>query len=426
MGYIAIYYLMIMDNPFLKYSKNNDYVIGDLKKLSSSYIPDTFPHRENQINSIAKILGSIINGGIASNILLYGKSGSGKTSSIIHVTNMLSEAVSGKLNSIYINCQIYDSQYSILVYIINSINVGEPQIPALGLPMDRIYFELIMRLKKSNKYTIIILDEIDKLIQKSGSDALYVNLKIVADSNSSIIGITNEASFINRLDARVQSRLNQESVIFPPYNAIELKDILNFRIDGVIKRGFIDDSAINLCAALGAQEHGDARKSIDLLRIAIDSVLREQKNKVTADDVFHARDKFEMNILKESIKTLPIHSKMVLLSVSLTQETDTELTVTGEIYENYKNISLELGFQPLTMRRISDLLNDLEDLGLISTNTRSLGRYGRTKFIKVMGSIENIKSYIMEDSEFSNFQGSKIVKQTKLRTNFDEYFDYKE
>ncbi len=426
MGYIAIYYLIIMDNPFLKYSKNNDYVIGDLKRLSSSYIPDNFPHRENQINSIAKILGAIINGGIASNILLYGKSGSGKTSSILYVTNMLSEAVSGQLNSIYINCQIYDSQYSILVYIINSINVGETQIPALGLPLDRIYFELIRRLKKSNRYTIIILDEIDKLIQKSGSDALYVILKIVADSNSSIIGITNEASFINRLDARVQSRMNQESVIFPPYNAIELKDILNFRIEGIIKKEFIDDSAINLCAALGAQEHGDARKSIDLLRIAIDNVLRDQKNKVNAEDVFHARDKFEMNILKESIKTLPIHSKMVLLSVSLTQETDSELTVTGEIYENYKNISLELGFQPLTMRRISDLLNDLEDLGLIATNTRSLGRYGRTKFIKVMGSIENIKSYIMEDSAFNNFQGSKIVKQTKLRTNIDEYFDYKE
>ena len=36
-----------MDNPFIKYNKSNDYVMGDLKKLSSSYIPDNFPHRGN-------------------------------------------------------------------------------------------------------------------------------------------------------------------------------------------------------------------------------------------------------------------------------------------------------------------------------------------------------------------------------------------
>ncbi len=412
-----------MDNPFIKYNKTKDYVIGDLKKLSSSYIPDNFPHRETQIDAIVKVLSSITNGGIASNILLYGKSGSGKTSSAIYVANMLSEAVSGNLNVIYINCEIYDSQYSILVYMANSIISGEDPLPSLGLPLDKIYFELVKRLKKSNKYTIIIMDEIDKLIQKNGSDALYVILKLISDSNSSIMGITNDASFVTKLDARVQSRLNQESIIFPPYNAVELRDILNFRINGIIKREFIDDSAINLCAALGAQEHGDARKSIDLLRIAIDSALREEKDIVLSEDVYRARDRFEMNVLKESIKTLPIHSKMVLLSATLTQETDMDLSVTGEIYDNYRNICNDLGFQPLTMRRISDLLSDLEDIGLLTTNTRSLGRYGRTKFIRVMGSTKNIKNYIMEDPMFSNFQGSKIVKQSKLRTNFDEYID---
>ncbi len=410
-----------MDNPFIKYNKTKDYVIGDLKKLSSSYIPDSFPHREIQIDAIVKILSSVTNGGISSNILLYGKSGSGKTSSAIYVTNLLSEAISGNLNIIYVNCEIYESQYSILVYMANSIISGEEQLPPMGLPLDKIYFELIKRLNKSNRYTLVIMDEIDKLVQKNGSDALYVILKSISDSNSSIIGITNDASFVTKLDARVQSRLNQESIIFPPYNAVELRDILNSRINGIIKREFIEDSAINLCAALGAQEHGDARKSIDLLRIAIDSALREEKDAVLAEDVYRARDRFEMNVLKESIKTLPIHSKMVLLSATLTQETDMDLSVTGEIYDNYRNICNELGFQPLTMRRISDLLSDLEDIGLLTTNTRSLGRYGRTKFIRVMGSITTIKNYIMEDPMFSNFQGSKIVKQSKLRTNFDEY-----
>jgi cell division control protein 6 len=412
-----------MDNPFIKYNKSNDYVTGDLKKLSSSYIPDNFPHRENQIDGIARVMSSIVTGGISSNLLLYGKSGSGKTSSVIYVTNMLKETLNGNINILYINCEIYDSQYSILVYLTNAIESGDSPLPILGLPQDKIYSELVKRLNKSGRYTVIILDEIDKLIQKSGSDALYVLLKIMTESNASMIGITNDASFVSALDARVQSRLNQESIIFPPYNAMELRDILKFRVEGVIKEGFITDAAINLCAALGAQEHGDARKSIDLLRIAIDSALKDGKSSISIEDVYMARDRFEMNVLKESIKTLPIHSKMVLLSACLTQETDVDLSVTGEIYENYRNICSEIGFQPLTMRRISDLLSDLEDTGLLTTNTRSLGRYGRMKFIRVMGSIQSIQGYILEDLAFSNFQGSKIVRQSKLRTNFDAYVE---
>jgi cell division control protein 6 len=412
-----------MDNPFIKYSKSNDYVTGDLKKLSSSYIPDNFPHREKQIDGIARVMSSIVTGGISSNLLLYGKSGSGKTSSVLYVTNMLKETLNGNINILYINCEIYDSQYSILVYLTNAIATGDSPIPILGLPQDRIYSELVKRLNKSGRYTVIILDEIDKLIQKSGSDALYVLLKILTESNASLIGITNDASFVSALDARVQSRLNQESIIFPPYNAMELRDILKFRISGVIRDGFITDAAINLCAALGAQEHGDARKSIDLLRIAIDSALKDGKSSISIEDVYMARDRFEMNVLKESIKTQPIHSKMVLLSACLTQETDADLSVTGEIYENYRNICSEIGFQPLTMRRISDLLSDLEDTGLLTTNTRSLGRYGRMKFIRVMGSIQSIQGYILEDPAFSSFQGSKIVRQSKLRTNFDAYVE---
>ncbi|AAT43842.1 ORC1-type DNA replication protein [Picrophilus oshimae] len=407
-----------MDNPFIKYSRSDDYIIGNLKTLSSSYIPDNLPHREQQIELMARSLSSIMHGGIASNILLYGQSGSGKTSSAINVTNMLRSAAGDRVSIHYINCEIYDSHYSIMVHMVNSF-IGEEQIPNLGLPFDRIYYELVKRIKSRNLYTLIILDEIDRLLSKNGSDSLYVILKLLGDTEGSIIGITNDSSFINKLDMRVRSRLNAESIIFTPYNADELRDILKFRINGVIKNGFIEDSAINLCAAIGAQEHGDARKAIELLRIAIEYCIRENRERVTIDDIYMARERFEMNILKESVKTLPIHSKMVLLSAILTQEVSSDIAVTGEIYENYKNICAEIGLQPLSTRRISDLMSSLDDLGLIVTTTRSMGRYGRTKLIKVSQPVA-IKNYILEDENFKNFQGSRIVRQSKLRTNYDD------
>ncbi len=407
-----------MDNPFIKYSKSDDYIIGNLKTLSSSYIPENLPHREHQIELMAKALSSIMHGGIASNILLYGQSGSGKTSSALNVTNMLKGVASDMVSIHYINCEIYDSHYSIMVHMVNSFS-GEEQIPNLGLPFDKIYYELVKRIRSRNIYTLIILDEIDRLLSKNGSDSLYIILKLLSDTEGSIIGITNDSSFVNKLDMRVKSRLNAESIIFTPYNAEELKDILKFRIKGVIKDGFIEESAINLCAAIGAQEHGDARKAIELLRIAIEYCLRENKDKVTIDDIYMARERFEMNILKESVKTLPIHSKMVLLSAILTQDVGSDIAVTGEIYENYRNICAEIGLQPLSIRRISDLMASLDDLGLIVTTTRSLGRYGRTKLIKVTQPMA-IKNYILEDETFKNFQGSKIVRQSKLRTNYDD------
>ncbi|EQD37504.1 cell division control protein 6, partial [mine drainage metagenome] len=160
-------------------------------------------------------------------------------------------------------------------------------------------------------------DEIDKLVQKNGGDSLYVILKAADESRgtkTSIIGITNDTSFTENLDSRVKSRLNQESIVFPPYNSQELKDILEPRVKGVVKDGSIEESAINLCAAIGAQEHGDARKAIDLMRISIEIAIREGDESITTSHVYRARDRLETDVLKETIRTFPTHTKILVLS----------------------------------------------------------------------------------------------------------------
>lgn len=411
-------------NPFIKYSKSYDMLIGDLSVLGGSYIPENFPHREDQLDYMIKTLSSIMRKTKPSNILLYGKTGTGKTSAARYVTNMLSDALDRNINICYINCQIYDSPYSILVTLVNSFSASQQEnIPSLGWPMDRIYHELLARLSMTNKYLIIILDEIDKLIEKNGGDSLYTLLKLMDDSSSaktSMIGITNDAGFIEGLDPRVRSRLSQESVIFPPYNASELRDILQYRVENIVKKGFIDESALNLCAAIGAQEHGDARKALDLMRIAIEIALREEKAKITDSEVYKARDKFEVDVIKEAVRTLPLQSKILLLSAIVTQEMNSHLMITGEIYENYRNICKELGYLPLSSRRISDLLSELEDFGILVTRTKSLGRYGRTRFIQITGQMKSIKKYLLEDEDLSMFRGAKITRQSRFYTGSEE------
>ena len=413
-----------MTNPFFKYRSSE--VDNDLRLtvLSSSFIPDSFPHRSEQIDQMVKILSSVMRNSSPSNLLLYGKSGTGKTSVAKKVSNLLKEAFPEKVKVIYINCQLNDSTYSVLVNAANSIIVNENEkIPLSGWTVERIYNELLRQVEKVGGFIVLILDEIDKLARKNDGDSLYVILKLADDARSSrlsFIGITNYTSFLETLDARVRSRLNQESIVFPSYNASQLRDILQERVSLTGMGSMVDESAISLCAAIGAREHGDARKAIDLMRISIEIGIRDFMERIGEENVYKARDKYEMNILRESINGLPLHSKILLLSAVVTQDQDRDNMITGEIYENYKKICDELSVQSLTSRRIGDLLSELDDLGLIITVTRSLGRYGRTRVINVPDHDELMKKYLLEDEVLSTFKGIKIGKQHRLKMDPDE------
>lgn len=415
-----------MPNPFLQDLNDNQNSIleGDLSLLGRNYVPDNFPHREGQIDHLVSLLKSVTRNINPSNILIYGRTGSGKTSCVIHVTSLLTEALPGRVIIKHINCQVYDSIYSILVSLVNSLSQNEDQnIPVSGWTIDRIYSELIRRLSAMQVFLLIILDEIDKLIQKGGSDSVYVLLKISDDlkgKGSSIIGITNYIGFLESLDSRVQSRLSQETIMFPPYNAGELKDILEFRIKGILKPGAIDEGTLALCAAIGAQEHGDARKALDLLKLAVEIAIRNGADKVGEKEILQAKETLEVNVLKETIRGLPLHSKFVLLSAILTEEFTKRPSFTGEIYSTYRSIASELGYSPLTPRRVGDIISDLDDYGLITTKIASMGRHGRTRYIKVQEKADEMKSYILDEDTFSEFKGKNIGKQTRFEEDWLE------
>ncbi len=417
-----VYLTGIYMNLFSKYSGSSDLLDGDLGHLSGSFVPDSFPHRETEIDHMVRILSSIMRDSRPSNIVIYGKTGTGKTSTTQYVTRMLTEAAGEKVRICFINCQVHDSPYSILTTLVNELSDNpEEDIPPMGWPLDRIYTELISRINRRGGYYVLVLDEIDRLVQKNGGDSLYVLLKIIDDSTNSrtsLIGITNDANIMDGMEPRIKSRMNQESIMFSPYNASDLRDIISFRLNGIVKKDVVQESAINLCAALGAQEHGDARKALDLMRIAIEISMREERKQITDKEIYEARDKFEMDVVREAIKTLPLQSKIVLLSSVVTQEVSSKLMITGEIYENYRNICSELGFMSLTSRRVSDILSELEDFGLLAATTKSMGRYGRTRFVRVMGQLDLFKRYLLEDSNLSMFQGNKIARQSRFENVF--------
>mgnify|MGYP000754720193 FL=1 len=183
------------------------------------------------------------------------------------------------------------------------------------------------------------------------------------------------------------------------------------------KEGVLEDGVIQLCAAIAAQEHGDARKALDLLRVSGEIAEKEGSSKVKIEHVKKAVKKIETDYMIETVRTLPIHSKILLYATTLLSE-QVEKFTTGELYCLYKKLCGRVGVDFLTQRRISDLISELDMLGIINSTIISKGRYGRTREIKLGTDPNSLKKVLEEDYRLQilkKYEGD-IRTLAKLRT----------
>lgn len=354
------------------------------EKLRPDYVPEELPHREGEILRLGSILAPMLRGERPSNILIFGLPGTGKTAVTRYVLRRLverSQAINSPFSFAYVNCRKTDTPYQVLSEAAKSIGV---KVPFTGLSTAEVYRRLFRGLEAKATNLLVVLDEVDNLVKRHGDDVLYKLLRINEETvkgKVSIVGITNDLRLTEELDPRVKSSFGEEEIIFPPYDALQLRDILESRAREAFREGVVEYGVIELCAALAAKEHGDARRALDLLRIAGEIAEREGSETITPSHVEKARVEIEKNRVVEVIKTMPLHVKLVIASIYLVEKSK-KLVTTGEVYRMYENICRSMSLEPLTPRRVSDILNELDMLGLISAEVVSLGRYGRTKIIK--------------------------------------------
>ncbi len=364
----------------------NESVFSNKEALQSNYMPDEVKHREEQIENIASILAPALRLERPSNLFVYGKTGTGKTLTIKHTTEHIKQVAKNKevpIKIVYLNCKlkrVADTEYRLVAQLAREFDKA---IPATGLPTDEVYNAFHDALQEEEKLVIIVLDEIDQLTNKAGDGVIYNLTRMnsdLKDTQMSIIGISNDLVFANNLDPRVKSSLSEEEIVFPPYNALQIQDILRERSDHAFKDDVLEDGVIQKCAAYAAREHGDARRALELLRVAGELSERREAQLVKLEDIDQAEEKIEKDRIIDIIQTQPKQFQATLLPII---ETGDDTIRTGEVYDQYKQVCNESGLRPLTQRRISDILAELDMLGVINATVVSKGRFGRTREISL-------------------------------------------
>jgi len=378
-------------------------ILADREVLRHDYIPSSMPHREQQIRHLGEMVAPMLKGARCSNIFVYGKTGTGKTAVTKYVLQKLSQkasAMGSPIKVCYINCRLAGTEYRVFAYMCNTINVN---IPFTGLALGEVFDRFKNGLNTQKTTLLVVLDEIDALVKERGDILLYELTRIneaLRGSKTAVVGISNDLRFKEFLDPRVLSSLSEEEIVFQPYNADELLDILRERAKMAFSEGVLSEGAVSLCAALAAAEHGDARRALDLLRVAGELAEREHAKAVGDEHIRLAEKRIEHDRVFEAVSNLPPHSKLVLCSVYVLTKTGVKRIVTGEIFEVYCELCAQTAASPLTQRRVSDLINELDSLGLLNTQVVSMGRYGRTKKIRLSISTNLFKNAFINDQRF--------------------------
>lgn len=387
-------------------AENGKSLIKNRDVLHFNYIPDNIPHRDAEQEQVTQSLLPIIKQSRPSNLLIYGKPGTGKTLVVKKVLLQIKKRVEKSkfpIKLVYVNSKVETTMYGLLVSLGTELGIEKNELPSTGLAISEVFKRLLTNINNNKTNAVFVIDEIDyltQLIHKTGKDILYQLTRaneLIKTGSLTIVGISNDLTFKERLDARVISSLGEEEIVFTTYSVDQLHKILQTRIDMAFAKPVVEGPALNLCAAMAGREHGDARRAIDLLRVAAELAERQQSDVITEEHVRKAAQKIDENKEATALRSYPLHEKLIIIAVMRAAGSST-----GEIYSMYKSLCKTIRQKELTQRRATQMLSDVELSGLITGRLIHQGIHGRTKKFKLTISPEMVKNTLKNDLSLSD------------------------
>jgi archaeal cell division control protein 6 len=389
-----------IDNIFTRAASGKSLVKSG-QFLNIDYVPEKLPFRDEETRTLAQVLSPIFKNTRPSNLLLFGKPGTGKTAAARNVVERLlkkTDEMKMDVKVLFINAKTAGSAYKVLFEIAEELGINKEQekhVHFTGLSMGEATDRILQYMQKKKLSVVLVIDEIDSLVDKSGDDILYnftrANQKMKGGFIT-LIGISNSLTFKDKLDPRVRSSLSEEELVFNPYTVDQLRQILHERAKAAFNEGAISDATVNLCAAIAGREHGDARKAINLLRVSAELADREGATRVDEKHVRAGEDRIERDAPFIALKNTTTHIKLVVLAIMKSKS-----GTTGDVYDTYLLLCKEVEQKPLTQRRMTQIISDLELQGLVSTDIVNQGRYGRSQKIKITVPLATAKEALKED-----------------------------
>ena len=398
-----------VDDPLFE-SGHRIFANKDLLKIGHVPEADRIVGRDEEISKLAKRLNGAVHGYSPENVMIYGKTGTGKSLVSKHVCQRAQNAAQDgvEIGTAYIDCAEDNTEtqaISSLAAKLNDESSTGISVPYTGLSTSKYYKLLWKTLDAQFDSVIIILDEIDLM----NDDSVLMKLSRAEeagkiDCSVGVIAISNKIQYVDNVNERVKSSFQHKELFFKPYDANQLREIMFNREDG-FQDGVLSEDVIPLSAAFAAQEHGDARKAIDILRHAGEVAYEAGAEQVMEEHVRQAQQHAEKDRFRELVNGAPTQAKAALLALTeLSVNSNDDAFLTSRVYDQYERICNHLDMDILSVRRFRDILKEQGFLGVVEIEKINKGSAGGIHLQnRLIEDPQVVRETILEDSRMQDW-----------------------
>jgi len=341
--------------------------------------------REKQLTLLAQHLTPILDGLHPPSLAIFGPTGSGKTATLLHFLSVFQVVAAKKgkeFRYVYIDLTSPKTYFGALNEVARSLDQSVRRYRK-GIPVTLMQERITELLADYKGFLCLLIDEADNIKPNVDDFLTFLGKTLPRKVSCRIILImlSNRLDWEKTLDPRILSFLKKTDMIFEPYDAVDLLEILNLRVEKALSKDKVSQGSLNKIAAYASRETGDARRAVELLVKAV-KISEESSGVLTEVEVDKAAQTLEIDKTEELIKALATQQRLTLIACySLLGKNSYKKLTTGQAYQSYTRFCDLETICPLTQRRFSDMISFLDLYGLINARVISHGRYGKTRDI---------------------------------------------